>query len=78
MPTISVDELERILLAEIRCLPECAGVEQVTVVGRPKGDWICGTVRPGRTDAKIARDAAGQLERRLRSVYSLSPRAPSF
>jgi hypothetical protein len=78
MPTISVDELERILLTEIRWLPGCRAVEQVTVVGRPKGDWICGTVRPGKADATIARDAAGKLERRLRSVYSLEPRSPSF
>jgi len=71
MKSIGVDELEKLLLREIKSVKGCETIELVTAIPRAQGDWICGPMKLGRCDSARARTVATEIESRLRRMYAL-------
>ena len=79
--SISMPELERLLLDRLRGSYGCEGIRQVTVIAHERdGDWICGCVVAGNLDPTTWRPALTILEQKYREEYRLANRgaAPKY
>jgi hypothetical protein len=69
--TVTVNEPEALLLAELKRMPGCENALQVTTIPRANGDWICGPIRAGTADIGKCRAALVTIEKRARDMYRL-------
>ncbi len=68
---VAIDELEAILLSELRKVAGCEGALQVTTIARSSGDWIVGPIRAGTADLGKCKATLAGIEKRFRDMYSL-------
>jgi hypothetical protein len=75
----TVEELEAILLAELRKYPQCEEAEHVSVYRlaneRALTRWTIASLDPGKASKRICQIALNEIELRLHPHYDLAPEA---